>query len=210
MNSISKTLCNQKRIPLDIMTLALERMLRGENDEAYIEELLFAQFQSHDRARKTRSAIFGILERGPMTDYLMRHAPSLLAALKSPNDRSLILIALCCARYGFCYDIAVTMSNQFRVNETVSREMLDKRISAKYGLNKSVRNATDCAVPQMVEAGLLRRIKPGIYESVPPMSFQYAVTLDLWKESFFINEPLYNREEQDEILFEPYFKYIRG
>ena len=42
------------------------------------------------------------------------------------------------------------------------------------------------------------------------MSFQYAVTLDLWKESFFINEPLYNREEQDEILFEPYFKYIRG
>ena len=64
------------------------------------------------------------------------------------------------------------------------------------------------AIPQMVEAELFARIKPGLYEFTEPQRPAHAITLAIWKESYYVNEPLVSREDE-EYVFHPYFRFIK-
>jgi hypothetical protein len=48
----------------------------------------------------------------------------------------------------------------------------------------------------------------GVYEFAEPQRPLHKITRDVWKESYFVNEPLANREDEESILYEPYFKYM--
>ena len=64
------------------------------------------------------------------------------------------------------------------------------------------------AVAQMLEAGLISRVKVGVYESPGPQKVCSKVSADVWMECFFVNEPLANREDTDALMYEPFFRYL--
>ena len=33
--------------------------------------------------------------------------------------------------------------------------------------------------------------------------------IGVWRESYYVNEPLANREDEESLLYEPYFKYVQ-
>ena len=91
---------------------------------------------------------------------------------------------------------------------TVLSFLITAMLGAKYGVNKSVYNVQINAVAQMLEAKLIKRVKVGVYEFGEPQKPLHKVTEDLWRESYFINEPLANREDTESVIFEPYFRYL--
>lgn len=203
-----KTLSLQQRMPLDILQVALEQELQGINDDSRIEELLRTEYQGENRLKKASRQIRTTIKMNPMHDYLIEHSEEVLAALKVKADRNLILSAIVAARYPFCFDVLVAMGKQFRLQDVVSSDVLKRLIGAKYGANKSCENTLYCAVPQMVEAQLFSRPIAGEYAYAEPQAPTHKITWELWKESYYANEPLTSRDD-DGYLFHPYFRFIK-
>lgn len=202
------TLGMNKRMPLDILSLAFEQELEGIDDYQKIDETVRAQFQGENRAVKTVKQIRSTVRNNPMHDYLMEHSVDLQQAMKSKNDRNLILTAITAARYSFFYDVLCVLGKQFRIQDEVSFDLIKRLVAVKYGANKSVENKLFIALPQIAEAELISRPKVGLYSYSEPLSASYPITFEVWKESWHVNEPLVGTESED-YLFHPYFRFIK-
>ena len=206
----NKILGIQQRIPLYVLGEALKQYLAdGTINEQHIKEMLQADYAGENRIKKSYNQIASVIERSPLTPYVNQNKEQISAALVSSIDRPLIMIALICGRYHFCYQVAKLFAKQFRQQDTISAQVLDKLIADVYGYNKSTQNSRNCAVPQMIEAGLIKREKPAVFEPIEPISPIHQITIDLWKEAFFVNEELYDRENEENLYFEPFFRYLK-
>ena len=202
------TLGINQRIPLDTLDFAVRQFLQGIQDFQSIEETLKAQFQGTNRAAKGVQQIKSMLLNNPSKDFLYENKENILSAMKTPSDRNLILSAISSARFSLFYDILTVLGKQFRIQDDVSSDLLKRLMSVKYGANKSFENKIYMAVPQMVEAELFIRPKVGLYQFIEPQTAHHRITFELWKESYFANEPLANRESED-YIFHPYFRFIK-
>lgn len=206
----NKILGIQQRIPLFVLKEALLAFISdGTVDVNNIKQMLQADYAGENRIKKTYNQVNSVITNSPLTPFIQEHGAQLADAVKSATDQPLILTALICGRYHFCYQVAKILAKQFRQQDIVSSQLLDKLISEIYGYNKSTQNSRNCAVPQLIEAGLIARPQPAMYEAVDPIAPVNQVTIDLWKEAFFANEPLFNRENEEDLFFEPFFRYIK-
>ncbi|HHU27163.1 MAG TPA: hypothetical protein GXZ56_11190 [Bacteroidales bacterium] len=209
MRQQNKTLGIQQRIPLDILLIALQDELTGGVNEVRLRELLQSEYKGANRVNKSINQIKSVVsEKNKLMTLVNENKEETLLALQTKSDRNLILTALICSRYSFCYDLLVIFGKQFRLQDEISKPLLTKLIGAKYGFNRSCENSTYCAIPQFNEAELITRSKVGVYEMLTPQKIQNDITWQIWKECFFINEPLYNREETENLSFEPFFKFV--
>jgi len=121
----------------------------------------------------------------------------------------LILTAVICGRYHFAYQLAKIFAKQFRQQDVISTKLLHSLVADIYGMNVSTKNTLNSVVPQMIEAGIIKRDKPGQFEPTEAIAPNHQVTIDLWKEAFFANEPLCDRDDEESYIFEPFFRYIK-
>lgn len=209
MRQQHKTLGIQQRIPLDILFIALQDELQEGLDEVRLKELLQSEYRGNNRIIKSFNQIKSVVSsKNPLMNLINKHRKETLLALQSKSDKNLILTALICTRYSFCYDLLVVFGKQLRLQDEMNKTLLTNLIGAKYGFNRSCENSTYCAIPQFIEAELISRSKTATYIMQEPQSIQHPITLEIWKECFFINEPLYNREETESLSFEPFFRFI--
>lgn len=204
-----KTLGIQQRIPLDILLISLQDELIKGIDEVRLKELIQSEYKGENRVNKSINQLKSVVSnKNPLMLFLNENKEETLLALQSKTDKNLILTALICSRYSFCYDLLVLLGKQFRLQDEINKSLLNNLIGAKYGLNKSCENSTYCAIPQFIEAEMIIRSKVATYEMLQPQKAQHEITWQIWKECFFINEPLYNREETENLSFEPFFKFV--
>lgn len=204
-----KTLGIQQRIPLDILLIALQDELQRGLDEVRLKELIQSEYKGANRVNKSINQIKSVLSnKNSLMVLINENREKVLFALQSKPDKNLILTALICSRYSFCYDLLNVFGKQFRLQDDINKTLLTNLIGAKYGSNRSCENSTYCAIPQYIEAELIVRSKKAAYEMLPPQVIQHEITWHIWKECFFINEPLYNREDTDSLSFEPFFKFV--
>jgi len=206
----NKTLGIFTRIPLYVLGEALKDHLTGfEVTEEHLTQLLEADYAGWKTKHFAATHIISAVKNSPLTPFLEEHKAEILDALNSNTDRSLILTAVICGRYHFAYQLAKIFAKQFRQQDVVSGQVIDKLVSDIYGYNVSTKNSRNCVVPQMIEAGLISRPRPGMFEATEPISPNHQVTIDLWKEAFFANEELYDRNNEEDLFFEPFFRYIK-
>lgn len=204
-----KTLGIQQRIPLDILLIALQEELTEGINEVRLKELLQSEYKGSNRIKKSINQIKSVVSKNnPLMFLLHDNKEETLLALESKTDKNLILTALICSRYPFCYDLLVIFGKQFRLQDEVNKALLSKLIGSKYGFNRSCENSTYCAIPQFSEAELIMRSKVATYAMLEPQKIQHEITWEIWKECFFVNEPLYNREETENLSFEPFFRFV--
>lgn len=204
-----KTLGIQQRIPLDILLIALQDELQSGVDEVRLKELLQSEYKGGNRVNKSINQIKSIVSsNNPLMELLNNNKEETLLALQSKADKNLILTALICSRYSFCYDLLVVFGKQFRLQDEVGKTLLTNLIGSKYGFNRSCENSTYCAIPQFIDAEIILRSKAATYEMLSPQKISHQITWEIWKECFFINEPLYNRDETEDLGFEPFFKFV--
>ena len=197
-----------QRMPLDILHIALEQELQCIDDASRIEELLRSEYQGENRIKKAFNQIKSTIKSNPLKGYLDEHRDEILNALKSKTDRNLILTAVTAARYSFCYDVLVAFGKQFRLQDMVNSDVLCRLIGVKYGANKSVNNTLYYIIPQLAEAQMFSRPAPGEYTYLDPQQPGHKITLEIWKESYYVNEQLVSRDG-DDYIFHPYFRFIK-
>lgn len=194
---------------MDILLEAFKAEICGEQDLERLSELINTEYAGENRQKKGFRQVKTTLAGNPIVEISKSRKDEVLAALKSSADRNLILSAVIAARYQICYDIFNLLSKQFRLQDEINTDLILRMLGSKYGANKSVYNVQINTVAQMLEASLIKRVKIGVYEFGEPQKPLHPITIDLWRESYFVNEPLANKEDTESILFEPYFRYIK-
>ena len=200
----------QQRIPLHILGIALEDYLHERFDETYIKELLQSEYAGANRQNKALGQIKSVITKNQLTPFLSNNKKSLLIALNNKTDRNIILTALICGRYPFCYNVLTTIGKLFRMQDLVSSDLIQRQVGLKYGNNKSCKNSLYCAIPQMIETNMFSRPKPSAYEISEPQMITHKVTWKIWKECFYVNNPIYNRDDTESLSFEPFFRFIKN
>lgn len=209
MAEVEKSLGLHQRIPMDILLEAFRAELNDEQDLERLSQLINTEYAGENRQKKGFRQVKTTLSDNPIVAMCRERKNEVIAALKSEPDRNLILSALVVARYPFCYDLFCLLAKQFRLQDYINTDLILRMLGAKYGANKSVYNVQINAVAQMLEAKLINRVKVGVYEFATPQKPVHKVTIDVWKESYFVNEPLVSRDDEESVLYEPYFKYIQ-
>mgnify|MGYP006911563989 CR=1 FL=1 len=209
MAETDKALGLHQRIPMDILLEAFKAELKDDLDLERISELINTEYAGENRQKKGFNQVKTTLTDNALVVYCKGRKDEVISALQSPADRNLILSAVIAARYPFCYDLFCVLAKQFRLQDEVNKNLILRMIAAKYGANKSVYNVQINAVAQMLEACLITRAKVGVYMFAQPQKPAHSITYDVWRESYFINERLVNKEDAESVMFEPYFRYLK-
>lgn len=194
---------------MDILLEAFKAELKDDLDLERISELINTEYAGENRQKKGFNQVKTTLTDNALVVYCKGRKDEVISALQSPADRNLILSAVIAARYPFCYDLFCVLAKQFRLQDEVNKNLILRMIAAKYGANKSVYNVQINAVAQMLEACLITRAKVGVYMFAQPQKPAHSITYDVWRESYFINERLVNKEDAESVMFEPYFRYLK-
>lgn len=203
-----KALGLHQRIPLDILCEAFKAELNGEQDLERLSELINTEYAGANRQKKGFHQVKTTLANNPVLELCRNRVGETLAALKSEGDKNIILSALITARYPFCFDLFSMLAKQFRLQDYVNSDLMLRMLSDKYGANKSVNNVQINTVAQMLEAKLISRVKVGVYEFGEPQKVMHKVSADAWKEAYYANVPLANREDDTALMYEPFFRYL--
>lgn len=195
----------RQRIPMPILEMALSAVLSGEYSREYFAELAATEYDGLNRIAKAVTAISQLTDQNPLIDILLKNSDDVTKALRSRPDRAVILSSLVIAYFEFAYDLVALLGKYFHVQDQITTELIVKKMSAKYGSNRSLPNALYCALPMFIDAGILSRPKPGVYE-INRVSPATNIARRLFDEAFFHWNPNLGRESIYET--HPYYEFI--
>lgn len=192
----------EKRISLNVLELALRAALEGTASSAYFYELANAEGIGKNRAKKTVAVMNRMTLKNKLLSYILDNKEAIENMLRNRFDRPLLFVALMSGAYTIFYDTLAILGKYFHVQEEVSRELLLKKLSEKYGNNRMLDVAFDCVMPMLVEAGFIERPAPGVYA----MRKQEKYTEEA-KKIYQQSCSVYNPNYADDIR-NPYFEFI--
>ena len=195
----------RQRIPMPLLEMALTAVLSGDYSREYFAELASTEYSGTNRIGKTITAISQLTDQNPLIDLLRENLEEVLQALRNRPDRTLILSSLILAKFEFAYDLFTLLGKYFHVQDQVETSLITQKMSQKYGSNRSLPNAMNCALPMFIEAGILHRPKNGFFEirKVTPAS---AISLRAFDEAFFHWNPNLSRDLT--YPTHPYYEYL--
>lgn len=197
----------RQRVPMSLLEMALNAVLSGNYSREYFAELAATEYNGQNRIAKTVTAISQLTDRNPLIDLLCKNKDEVLLALRNREDRTLILSSLIIAKFEFAYDIFTLLGKYFHVQDQVATSLIIQKMSQKYGSNRSLPNAMNCALPMFIEAGILHRPKIGFYEirKVVPCN---AIARRIFDEAFLNWNP--NLPIDFPYNTHPYYEYIES
>ncbi len=202
----SKSIDINQRIPLHTLEASLFAFLKDAYSNDYVLEQLAIEFSGENRLKKALRIVNKIILNNPLNLWLLENRTAIKQALKSKDDRNVILISLLNSAFPFSFDMFSTLGKYFTVQEVVSRDAVTKGISKLYGSNRAMPNAIDSVIPMYFEAKFFERPKVGLYEFTGPKIPQYGITRKLFRESYIVNKGLKNIEDFESI--DPYFVFV--
>lgn len=194
-----------QRIPMQTLELALKAVLEDQYTNDYALELARYDYQGENRIKKAAKVLNRLTKTNALMPFYIEHKEKVLKALKNPDDRALLLIALVNTAYPFCYDVTATLGKYFHAQKTIGTPLLINKLSAKYGTNRTLPNGLYCIMPMLIDAGFVTRPKVGLYEMcrLSPLT---EVAQQAYTQSFMLNNPLLTDSYRAENNF--YFEFI--
>jgi hypothetical protein len=194
-----------QRIPMQSLEDAVIALLNGSYDDEYAAELAKRDYAGENRIKKAVQAINKITKNNPLLPLMLDNPVVVRKALKSHDDKAIVLISLVNSVYEFCYDVTATLGKYFHAQTLVPTSLLTNKMSEKYGTNRSLPNGLNCILPMLIDAGFIERPKIGFYKMVHLLPITEIAQL-LYRNSFFINNPLLDKNYPVENHF--YFEFI--
>lgn len=194
-----------QRIPIEAIELAIKAVLEDRYDNEYAAELARMEYNGENRIKKAVNIINRITKNNVLMPFFKENESKVKMALKNPNDRGMICIALVNATYPFCYDVTALLGKYFHAQKEVGAPLITSKLSAKYGSNRSLPNGLYCILPMLIEAGFMTRPRPGFYQ-MSHLSPQIEIAKTIYQKSFLVNNPMLNEGYQFSNHF--YFEFI--
>ena len=194
-----------QRIPIETIELAIKAVLEENYDNNYATELAKMEYSGENRIKKAVGIITRLTKNNVLMSYLKENKSKIMTALKFPDDRGLICIAMVNAAYPFCYDVTAVLGRYFHAQKEVPSTLLTSKLSAVYGTNRSLPNGLYCILPMLIEAGFITRPRAGVYQ-IKPLTPQTEISKIVYQKSFLANNPLLNEDYRFENHF--YFEFL--
>ena len=195
-----------QRIPISILEMALLAALDDQATSEYFIELAQTEYEGENRIKKALSVMNRLTIKNPLMPFLIENAEAVRTALRNKNDRSLVLSAVINSAYNFAYDVTSTMGKYFHVQEQVTTGLVQGKLAAKYGSNRSLPNAMNCVLPMLIEAGVIVRPKVGFYEAIRVEKYT-DFGLEVYKRAFVLNNPTMTLDQ--DFMSYPFFEFVK-
>lgn len=202
-----KSIDINQRIPLDVLSVALESYLNGNYSEDYILEQLRLEFKGENRLKKSLRIVNKIILRSPLLALIEENKEQIKQVIKKKNDRNLILISLLNSSFAFSFDTLQLLGKYLSVQDLVNTETIKKSLSNKYGGNRATEIAFYSVIPIFIEAGLIERPTLGVYQYNSDFQISSAICKQIFIESFKANNSLDGIQEYQ--LRDPYFLFLK-
>ena len=194
-----------QRIPIEAIELAVKAVLEDRYDNEYAAELARMEYSGENRIKKAVNIINRLTKNNILMPFLKENEHKVKMALKNPNDRGMICIALVNAAYPFCYDVTALLGKYFHAQKEIGSPLITSKLSAKYGTNRSLPNGLYCILPMLIEAGFISRPITGIYKMCHLIP-QVDISTIIYQKSFLCNNPTINEDYHFDNNF--YFEFF--
>lgn len=194
-----------QRIPIEAIELAVKAVLEDRYDNEYAAELARMEYSGENRIKKAVNIINRLTKNNVLMPFLKENERKVKMALKNPNDRGMICIALVNAAYPFCYDVTALLGKYFHAQKEIGSPLITSKLSAKYGTNRSLPNGLYCILPMLIEAGFITRLRAGTY-LINHLAPQTEIAKLTYQKSFLANNPTLS--EDYHFLNHFYFEYL--
>ena len=194
-----------QRIPIEAIERAIKAVLNNSYDNDYAAELARMEYSGGNRIKKAVNIIHRLTKNNALMPFLLENGSKVMTALKYPDDRGMICIAMVNAAYPFCYDVTSVLGRYFHAQKEIGTPLLTSKLSAKYGTNRSLPNGLYCILPMLIEAGFITRPRAGVYQ-INRMAPQTDIAKEIYQKSFLANNPTLNEDYHFSNHF--YFEFI--
>lgn len=195
-----------QRIPIEAIELAIKAVLNDSYDNDFATELARMEYSGENRIKKAVNIINRLTKNNALMPFLEENKSKLLHALKFPDDKNIICIAMVNAVYPFCYDVTTVFGRYFHAQKEIAISLLTSKLSATYGTNRSLSNGLYCILPMLIEAGFIFRPRTSVYQ-ICHLAPQTDIARIVYQKSFLTNNPMLNEDYNFSNHF--YFEFIR-
>ena len=158
-----------------------------------------------NRIKKAVNIINRLTKNNALMAFLQENKNKVMSALKYPDDKGMICIAMVNAAYPFCYDVTTVLGKYFHAQKEIGTPLITSKISAKYGTNRSLPNGLYCILPMLIEAGFITRPRAGVYQ-INRLVPQTDIAKSIYQKSFLTNNPTLN--EDYHFTYHFYFEFV--
>lgn len=194
-----------QRIPIEAIELAIKAVLNNSYDNDYAAELARMEYSGENRIKKAVNIINRLTKNNALMTYLQENKNKVMSALKYPDDKGMICIAMVNAAYPFCYDVTTVLGRYFHAQKEIGTSLITSKLSAKYGTNRSLPNGLYCILPMLIEARFITRPRTSVYQ-INHLAPQTDIASAIYQKSFLANNPTLNEDYHFSNHF--YFEFI--
>ena len=195
-----------QRIPINVMEAAIKAVLDDTYSIEWAKTNLEPELNGKNRMSKAITELGNATINNKLMEFVKANKNKVLEALQYKSDKTLILVGLINAAFGFGYNTTMVMGKYFHVQDSISKALLAEKISEMYAYNKSVDNALYRILPMFIEAGLIVRPSIGIYNRLT-LEPRTDIAVEIYKKSFFINNPKFPQDYPVEDT--PYWEFLQ-
>jgi len=209
MNNKSKYIGVEARVQYKILEGAIFNYLSDSSlDNIGLHSHVRQYTKGENRAKKVLKHINGLIHRNQeILKQLMRNFDGESFAQLSNPDRKALALSLFCLSFPITYDILIGFAQAFKVQEIVSKEVIIRKIGSAYGSNRAMHIAVTELIPLLIEIGVIKRMKIGIYSKGSTLVISNKIVAEL---VIYTDIKLSGSKSIlfEELSFKPWFSYF--
>mgnify|MGYP006873047742 CR=1 FL=1 len=195
-----------QRIPIPVMEAAIKAVANDTYSVDWAKTNLELELNGKNRLAKAVTELSNATFNNKLIEFVKNNKNKVFEALQYKSDKTLVLVGLINAAFGFGYNTTMVMGKYFHVQDRISKALLSEKMSEIYAYNRSVENALYRILPMFIEAGLIARPSKGVYARIP-LEPQSDIAVEIYKKSFFANNP--HLPEDYPIEDSPYWEFLQ-
>ena len=153
-------------VPVSVLEHFIADLLDGRGlDDRKVDDLLKGYIKGENRRKKALSHMRLILEKNGSMIGKIRERISGSRFVDSPeNDKKIMMICLLANTFPIFYVSMSMLATIFKVQPRINTASIFSKLASEYGSNRGVYNAMNAVIHMLIEFGLIKRHKPGIFE----------------------------------------------
>ena len=196
-----------QRIPIKVMEAALKAVLEDTYSAEWAMQNLETEISGKNRLAKAVTELNNATTNNPLIGFVKSNRNKVAEAMQYRPDKTLVLVGLINAAFGFGYNTTMVMGKYFHAQDRISKALLAEKMSEIYAYNKSVDNALYRILPMFIEAGLIVRPSMGVYSRMP-LEPRTDISVEIYRKSFFVNNPKLAKDYPVEDA--PYWEFLQN
>src|SRR5574344_346240 len=198
----------EQYMPMEIMTQEIADLLEnGSVDRDELKRRMLAYTKGENRAKKATQYIYqSVTNKTPLLEILQKEYSYTKYSSLSLQEKNIISLAMISLRYPIMYDMLCSFAKLFKLQDTVNTAYIIKTLASMYGNNKTFAHTTTALLTTAVDAGVISRVKVGLYSKSAPMHVNNFVK-ESWIYTYFYlggAKPLL----VDDLRFAPWMQYL--